>query len=269
MNNPIDGGAPKKAPTKESKAPVKETPKKETPKKETPKKESKAPTKKEKAVNRRGNRFIPYVVYKNLFIFMKYANISFDDKEMNLDQFSKDIQHYGFISFKALDRHQRRIVIFVVNKNDLLVKNHEFNRKAPDFTKLVHYFPTPKITKGVCTFKDEIEVMVISEDGMTTHVCKKANEIMRGRPGLVIHDYNYTLFNEVIPEGLICDEHIVLSDEEVVKLIKFQKFTKKELPKISRIDPQVIWIAGRPGDIIQINRTSETSIVLPYYRVVK
>ncbi len=62
--------------------------------------------------------------------------------------------------------------------------------------------------------------------------------------------------------------HRILKEDERTELIK--KFNinqpENELPPIDSQDPQVKWIGGRPGDIIEVTRHSPVSGSSLYYR---
>ncbi|MBR9679489.1 MAG: DNA-directed RNA polymerase subunit H [Candidatus Altiarchaeota archaeon] len=63
-------------------------------------------------------------------------------------------------------------------------------------------------------------------------------------------------------------KHRKLTDEEIEKLLKQRGITKWQLPKITESDPMVMLVGGRPGDVLEITRTSETAGLTKYYRVV-
>lgn len=62
----------------------------------------------------------------------------------------------------------------------------------------------------------------------------------------------------------------ILSDEEVEKVLKKYKITKKQLPKILKKDPMLKPVADKIkiGDVIEIERTETTGIKYLYYRIV-
>ena len=60
----------------------------------------------------------------------------------------------------------------------------------------------------------------------------------------------------------------VLSDKEVDQLqIKYNLKTLKQLPEVSRFDPQSLAMCLRPGQVCEYIRRSPTSIESKYYRV--
>ena len=63
-------------------------------------------------------------------------------------------------------------------------------------------------------------------------------------------------------------KHRKLEDKETEELLKQKGITKWQLPKIVESDPMVMLVGGRPGDVLEITRASETAGTAKYYRVV-
>jgi len=60
----------------------------------------------------------------------------------------------------------------------------------------------------------------------------------------------------------------VLTNEEVELLkIKYNVDSVKQFPEISRFDPQALALCVRPGEVIKIDRKSNTALFNIYYRV--
>ena len=78
-----------------------------------------------------------------------------------------------------------------------------------------------------------------------------------------LHDY---LFN--ILEHEMQPTFRILSDDEKQQIMKRYNITKdKEFPDISRFDPVSQAIGVRPGELIEIIRSSPTAVNSPYYRI--
>tara|TARA_Y100000310_G_C20338138_1_gene648498 strand:+ start:120 stop:356 length:237 start_codon:yes stop_codon:yes gene_type:complete len=72
---------------------------------------------------------------------------------------------------------------------------------------------------------------------------------------------------EIQGHGLV-PKHFILSNSEKKELFIKQHFTTKTLPKILITDPTLINLKVKVGDIIKIERKSETAGITYYYRVV-
>ncbi|HDN81734.1 MAG: DNA-directed RNA polymerase subunit H [Methanomicrobia archaeon] len=70
------------------------------------------------------------------------------------------------------------------------------------------------------------------------------------------------LEHEMVPE------HIILSDEEVEKILKKYNIKKEELPLIRSDDPVVKLIGAEPGQVLKIIRKNSPAGASEYYRLV-
>ena len=71
-----------------------------------------------------------------------------------------------------------------------------------------------------------------------------------------------------ISKHQLVPEHTLLSDSEKEKLIKKLNIMISSLPRILVTDPAIIELNTKSGDVIKIERDSETSGRTIYYRVV-
>lgn len=83
---------------------------------------------------------------------------------------------------------------------------------------------------------------------------------------VVIHNINrlqYNLLNHtIVPK---CE---ILGDSEIEELKKKINITHtKQLPEISRFDPQALAMCMRPGQVCKFKRESSTAIFTDYYRI--
>ena len=63
-------------------------------------------------------------------------------------------------------------------------------------------------------------------------------------------------------------KHTKVSDAEKVKLFEKYLISARELPKILKNDPAIAKLNVKPGDIIKIERISQTAGISNYYRAV-
>ena len=63
-------------------------------------------------------------------------------------------------------------------------------------------------------------------------------------------------------------KHTKLTDSEKQQLLSEQGLATKQLPKIGKADPAILHLKPQVGDIIKVERKSQTAGVAYYYRVV-
>ena len=118
--------------------------------------------------------------------------------------------------------------------------------------------------ENVLTNKDTLIIIVDDEPNET--ITKKL-EYLYDNNGIyiVIHNINRLQFN--ILEHVLVPKMTILTDAEVDELMKLYNLKSiKQLPEISRFDPQALAMCLRPGQVCCINRDSATTLTYNYYR---
>lgn len=71
-----------------------------------------------------------------------------------------------------------------------------------------------------------------------------------------------------VREHVLVPKHTKMSEQEVQKLLEKYNITLKQLPRIQRNDPAIQDLDAKPGDIIRIERKSQTVGDVDFYRMV-
>ena len=83
---------------------------------------------------------------------------------------------------------------------------------------------------------------------------------------IVVHCIKRLLFN--ILNHVLVPKCKILSINEVELIKKRYNITdNNQFPKLSRFDPQALAICFRPGEVIELIRSSKTSCITKYYRI--
>ena len=114
--------------------------------------------------------------------------------------------------------------------------------------------------------KKDTLVVVTNEEPNDTIVNKMKYLFDHSGIFVVIHYIKRLQFNvlkhELVPKATI------LSQEEAEGLkTKFHIKSLQQLPEISRFDPQALALCLRPGEVIKIDRKSNTAMSYEYYRI--
>jgi DNA-directed RNA polymerase subunit H (RpoH/RPB5) len=120
-------------------------------------------------------------------------------------------------------------------------------------------------TDNVLTKRDTLIIIVREEPNDTLkelikHIYETENIF------IVVHHIKRLLFN-ILEHKLVPRCRILSTDEvDVIKGI-YNITDDNQFPKLSRFDPQALAICFRPGEVIEIIRSSKTSCLTKYYRI--
>jgi len=111
--------------------------------------------------------------------------------------------------------------------------------------------------------KTPLNIIMITKEELNSYRRKSINQ-----HNLKVNNYLHKDFNIEKSKGSLCSKHVILSDAEAQTALYSNMIEKESLPKISELDPQIIWIGGQPGDIIKITPYSEITGFSIVYRLV-
>jgi DNA-directed RNA polymerase subunit H (RpoH/RPB5) len=185
-----------------------------------------------------------------------------------LDYQDYDIDDYKGFSINEID------AMYSNDQLDMLLTNESQNKTY------VKYYLTNKQIKPqtlddiiedlysietILTKKDTL-IIVIEDEPNDTIITKIKYLYDHDGIFVVIHNIKRLQFNilnhRLVPECSILDETAI---EELKK--KYNIKALKQLPEISRFDPQALAMCMRPGDVCRFDRDSSTAMVHKYYRI--
>jgi len=173
---------------------------------------------------------------------------------------------------------------FSINEIDAMHNNEQLdmliNHKNNDKKVYIKYYLTSKQIKpqnlddiiedlfsieNILTKQDTL--IIIMEDEPNDTITSKM-KYLYDHDGIfvVIHNIKRLQFN--ILEHALVPNCIILEEEEINELKKkFNINNVKQLPEISRFDPQALAVCLRPGQICKFERDSATALKYNYYRI--
>lgn len=180
-----------------------------------------------------------------------------------------DIDDYSNFSINEVD------AMFSNNQLDMLIENPTNKQK----TYIKYYLSAKQLRKGnldeiiedlyaidnILEKKDTLIIITEDEpnDAIITHI-----KYLFDHDDLfvVIHNIRRLQFN--ILEHNLVPKCSILENNEVENFKnKFNIQSLKQLPEISRFDPQALALCMRPGQIAKFSRKSITALETDYYRV--
>lgn len=111
---------------------------------------------------------------------------------------------------------------------------------------------------------DELILILPSEPNDT--IIEKINMILETDNIMVRPFYMKRLLYNVLDHALVPTHRVLTKTETENVLEKYNLFTTKQLPEISKFDPVAQAIGMRTGDVCEIIRPSKTAIQSTYYR---
>ena len=83
---------------------------------------------------------------------------------------------------------------------------------------------------------------------------------------VIVHAIKRLQFN-ILDHELVPYARVLLKEELEPLKVKYNVASEKYFPEISRFDPQALALCVRPGQVIKIDRYSNTALFYTYYRV--
>jgi len=173
---------------------------------------------------------------------------------------------------------------FNINEIDAMVSNEQLdmlienpNEKRKIYIK--YHLSSKQIRQGM--LDDLIEelynienvlekkdtLIIITEDEPNDSIVSKLKYIYdHDEIFVVIHNIHRLQFN-ILQHNLVPKCNILSEVDENNLMIELKIKTKKQLPEISRFDPQALALCLRPGNIAKFTRKSITALETVYYRV--
>ena len=149
------------------------------------------------------------------------------------------------------------------NNKKIYVKYHLKTKIRP--SNVYDYVQELYNMDDVLTPKDDL--IIITKESVNDTLKKLIDNIFKTE-GYYINIYHIKRYKFNILKHTLVPSHRICSVEEKEKIEKqYNIMEQKQFPEISRFDPVAIAIGARPGDLLEIIRSSPTSLTSKYYRL--
>lgn len=218
---------------------------------------------------------INYIPIKILDIlineFIPYRGFELSDKDKySTDKILRMYSSLDFIEINAINkknpRGQRDKILFIIT--------NEY-RKVKNIKKIIENNIEDNVYYKNNTLDELFLVTNVDTIKNESNMEKIYNLIKNQKP----NDYEglfayiticpHKRFAQKIPDAVCVFKHTILTNEEANKILEEEKIDKKSLNIIFSTDPPVLWEGGRIGEIVHIERTSETSLKSMNLRIIK
>lgn len=191
-----------------------------------------------------------------------------------LEEKGYDVSEYLRFNINEID------AMLANDQLDMLIKHPENKRKV----YIKYYFTNKQTTRQIrsATLDEIIEdlytieeimtkedtlIVVIDDEPNDTILAKMRYLYDRDGIFVIIHNIKRLQFNilkhELVPSMRVLTEKETQDFQRKYNL----KDLTKDLPEISRFDPQALAVGVRPGQVCKIGRDSATALYYEYYRV--
>lgn len=200
------------------------------------------------------------IVYKNLPDLLRYRGYTHTGEWMTDDQFVTAAQASNIVYVdgvpssdngprKQADRKPITIGISIATDSKAPIRSADSMEKA---------------INSIADKKND--VMLILPDDPNASATKRIVE-RREKLEVYIEVYTYRPFIVIVPEHDSVPQHTILDNKTASQIVADLALkSSTQLPLINTSDPPVIWMGGRPRDVIMIIRPSETSGYATAYR---
>lgn len=160
---------------------------------------------------------------------------------------------------------------------DMLITNVETGRKI--FIK--YHLEPPKLKQNhIYEYVEDLfdmeqildsddELLIITNDKINDTLRELLSNIYKNDNKFVsVLNLNDYLFN-ILAHEMVPPHRVLFQDEKDTIYKKYYITSDKELPEISRFDPVALAMGIRPGELVEITRSSPTAITTKYYRLCK
>jgi len=184
------------------------------------------------------------------------------------DKMEYDIEDYSSFSINEVDAMYKnnQLDMLLTNDNDrkMYIKYYLKAKqiKKQDLDDVIEdlYFIENVLSK------DDILVIITEDEPNDTIIAKIKYLFEHDNIFIVIHNIKRLQYN--ILEHSLVPKANILSNKEVEELKKkYNLQSVKQLPEVSRFDPQSLAMCLRPGEVCKYERKSPTAMTTDYYRV--
>lgn len=191
----------------------------------------------------------------------------------NILEILEQNQNYNTSDYSNFSLHEIDSM-YANDQLDMLVKHKDSNKKTyvkynitnkPIRTNYIDNLIEDLYTLENVLTKNDNLILILLEDPNDTIINYIKHIYNKDGYFIVVHSIKRLQFN-VLQHDLV-PNMMILDDKQKDELkIKYNLNSYKQLPEISRFDPQALAMSMRPGDIGKIDRSSVTSLTYDYYR---
>lgn len=205
-----------------------------------------------------GGTFTPGRVYENLTKMMAYRGAELSSPKLDQSALAARLNGYGMVTITgrrpASDRRGEATLAFV-----LVAPGSDIAGKSATFMKLLKDLP-PVPPTGI------LEVVIVSEEALTTHIEKKINAHLAENPRTEIESHTYKYWLTEAPLSAQIPKHSLPADGEVERYCREHFKMPSQFPIIRQRECMATWLGLKLKMVVRVDRISETAGEAVVYR---
>src|SRR6202012_1530908 len=190
--------------------------------------------------------YVPGQVYINLIKLINYRGATLEGDFLQYEKISDILNKKKYTIIHGIRKESPDVPrgdehIMII----LIPPGSEYANKSSKFIKLFKEIPKSDYP---------MNVIFVSEDGFTSHIVKCIVAYKSENPTVYIENYDYTMFKICVPEHSSVPLHVIMPEKEIDEFCTLHKTIRNRFQKISTHDPVAVWIGGRAGMTVKIDR---------------
>lgn len=214
-----------------------------------------------------------YNLYHNMRLMLEYRGVKDITPELPMDKFimKMEADTYTLLYGKreATDVYDAAIVAAV-----LIAKDSDYSTKYANFSKLINTISSTLSTAHPASLALPKNIIVAVSNtsraksakpagnttGLSTNINKKLHlDINKDPSKLLVEVYLHSSFVIELPKHSASVKHTIATKEEIEQTVNILREETSKFPSIYVNDPQNIWLGAKVGQIIKIERMSDSA----------
>jgi len=216
-----------------------------------------------------------YEVYINLHEMIKYRNGTVKNP-LSVTEFTQIMNLNDYIEITGVVNNKKLVILLLTEeskydkKQALVVLINNINNRKETLDLIIIYKKPEKVTKRIAKIKEiEVDKGIIS-DKKRIAIEKSIIEFYKKNTNhkISIKSHEYSAFLFKVPDYTV-PHYLLKNSNEIKEFLNLQGGTERDFPIILHTDPMVIWLGAQSGDVVKIERYSESAGIAIYYRYVE
>lgn len=196
-----------------------------------------------------------FCVYKTLLSLLRDRGYQVSDEKITEDVFHNIL----LVKDNDLDRHNLNFVVHKLHSKEVTLKVIFPDEDGPTSKQIEAYYTE-------CKEQKIQHILIVAQKALSQSANKTITELSSPENNLELFLESELVTN--VTEHVFVPKHTLLSSSEKINLLQKYRVSESHLPKIHSSDPVARYYGFKKGDIVKIERSSESAGKYNFYRLV-